>query len=57
MIKNTAKRLIDKYPQIWTMEFQDNKINVERLTNISNKKIRNEIAGYIIRLKKRKYGE
>ena len=57
MIKGTAKRLIDTHPNLWNMDFDDNKKNVSKVTNITDKKIRNEIAGYIIRLKKRKYGD
>ena len=54
-IKDTAKRLLKQYPDLWTLDFETNKNLVEKLTNIQSKRVRNEIAGYIIRLKKRKW--
>ena len=52
-IKIRAQRLIDRYPDQFTTDFDENKGLVERFTDVDNKKMRNWIAGYITRYKQR----
>ena len=47
-------RLIERYPDQFTSDFDENKTLVERFTDVDNKKMRNWIAGYITRYKQRK---
>ena len=54
LIKIRALRLIEKYPDQFTTDFDENKGLVERFTDVDNKKMRNWIAGYITRYKQRK---
>ena len=51
-IKNTARRLLELYPDKFTKDFNENKKLVSELTNITSKRVRNRVAGYITRLVK-----
>ena len=53
-IKIRALSLIERYPDQFTTDFDENKGLVERFTDVENKKMRNWIAGYITRYKQRK---
>ena len=43
-IKIRALRLIERYPDQFTSDFDENKTLVERFTDVDNKKMRNWIA-------------
>lgn len=47
-VKNIAKRLIEKYPDKFNNNFDNNKKFIEGLKIIDDKPIRNKIAGYIV---------
>jgi len=49
-IKRVARELFNKYPNEFTRDFEHNKKKVQELTNVTSKKIRNRIAGYITKL-------
>lgn len=49
-IKSTAHELVKRFPNRFTANFENNKESVEALTQVSSKKLRNRIAGYITRL-------
>jgi small subunit ribosomal protein S17e len=49
-IKNAAKNLIALYPDTFTDDFESNKRLVEQLTDVKAKKVRNRVAGYLVRL-------
>ncbi|OYT62899.1 MAG: 30S ribosomal protein S17e [Thermofilum sp. ex4484_15] len=51
-IKNTARRLLELYPDKFTTDFNQNKKLISELTNITSKRVRNRVAGYITRLVK-----
>ena len=53
-IKRTARRLLELYPDKFTTDFEHNKKMVQELTNITSKRVRNRIAGYLVRLVKQK---
>jgi len=53
-IKRTARQLLDMYSDRFTENFDENKKAVAELTNITSKRVRNRVAGYITRLAKRK---
>ncbi|MDY6775122.1 30S ribosomal protein S17e [Halorutilales archaeon Cl-col2-1] len=46
-IKKTGRELLDRYPEVFTADFETNKEKVEELTNVESKDVRNRIAGYI----------
>jgi small subunit ribosomal protein S17e len=46
-IKRVAISLLEIYPQFFTKDFEHNKIMVGRVTDVSSKKMRNRIAGYL----------
>lgn len=48
-IKNLARELIDRYPEAFSDDFDQNKESVQRLTNIESKSVRNRVAGYVTR--------
>jgi len=49
-IKNTAKMLLERYRDKFTLDFDHNKRVVKELLNVESKRVRNRIAGYITRL-------
>ncbi|RLE87461.1 MAG: 30S ribosomal protein S17e [Thermoprotei archaeon] len=51
-IKRTARRLLEKYPDAFTTDFEHNKRMVMQLTDITSKRVRNRVAGYVTRLVK-----
>ena len=48
-VKKTGKLLLDKYPEAFSTDFEQNKERVTELTNIESKGVRNRIAGYVTR--------
>lgn len=56
-LKRTAKELMEKYNDKFCTDFDINKKKVQELSNIESKSIRNKIAGYITRIKKREEEE
>ena len=55
-VKRIARQLIDKYPNKFTADFENNKQFVTEFTNISSTKLRNRVAGYTARLANTIYG-
>ncbi|MGQ4871634.1 MAG: 30S ribosomal protein S17e [Candidatus Thorarchaeota archaeon] len=49
-IKNAARALLQHYPDEFTTDFETNKRLVEQYTDVESKKVRNRIAGYLVRL-------
>lgn len=47
-VKHLAKSLVEKYPGRFTDKFEKNKEEVDKLVKLESKKIRNEVAGYIV---------
>jgi small subunit ribosomal protein S17e len=54
-IKRITKKLMDSYADEFTTEFSGNKEKVMQRLSGSSAKIRNIIAGYVTRLKKKGY--
>jgi len=52
--KRIAQELVERFPDKFTTDFENNKKLVESLTNISSKKLRNRVAGYITQLQNQK---
>ncbi|WXG42418.1 MAG: 30S ribosomal protein S17e [Candidatus Freyarchaeum deiterrae] len=46
-IKRIAKTLAEKFPNVFTSNFDDDKKLVSKYTNVESKKVRNRIAGYV----------
>jgi small subunit ribosomal protein S17e len=51
-IKRVAIELVKRYPEKFTEDYQHNKAAVEEVTDITNSKLRNRIAGYVTRFRK-----
>ena len=49
-VKRIAKELVQRFPDKFTTDFENNKKMVEEYTNLSSTKLRNRIAGYVTRL-------
>lgn len=47
LVKRTADKLIELHRKSFTNKFDANKLKVAELTDVSTKKLRNQIAGYI----------
>ncbi|MET1160243.1 MAG: 30S ribosomal protein S17e [Thermoprotei archaeon] len=50
LVKRTARELLEKYPDLFTRDFEHNKRVVSKLIDTPSKKLRNQIAGYITHL-------
>jgi small subunit ribosomal protein S17e len=50
-VKQLGGLLLERYPEAFNTDFETNKENVEKLTNVESKGVRNRIAGYITRKK------
>ncbi|AIZ55918.1 30S ribosomal protein S17e [Candidatus Methanoplasma termitum] len=48
-IKRVAIELLNKYPQAFNRDFENNKVMVNNLTDVYSVTMRNRIAGYITR--------
>ena len=48
-IKSTVDALLRQYPGEFTADFNANKAQVEKLTGVENKGLRNRVAGYVTR--------
>lgn len=46
-VKKTGRILLERYPEAFTADFDQNKESVTKLTNIESKGVRNRIAGYV----------
>lgn len=57
LIKRTTRKLMEEHKKDFKEDFEENKKLVDRLVNVSNKKLRNTIAGYITKLTKKKEEE
>lgn len=53
-IKRIAIELMEKFPDSFTTDFNENKKMVGQLTDISSNTMRNRVAGYITRKVSRK---
>ena len=52
MIKNIGEKLYKEHKNEFTTDFEKNKEIVKKYVDISSKKLRNIVAGYVTRLKK-----
>ncbi len=55
-IKNASRILLQYYDE-FTTDFETNKRLVEQFTDVTSKKVRNRIAGYCVRLIKRRIAD
>lgn len=53
LIKRKTKELLQKYSDSFTSDFAQNKSLVTQHMQVSSKKLRNIVAGYVTRLKKK----
>jgi len=56
-IKRICRELLQKYPEAFTPNFEENKKVLPKYVNIQSKRVRNRIAGYIVDLLKIKSHE
>jgi small subunit ribosomal protein S17e len=52
-IKKIGNRLLERYPEAFTSDFEHNKDVIGVVTNVESKGVRNRIAGYVTRKKRR----
>lgn len=52
-IKNLTFELVEAYPERFTADFEKNKEILNGLHIVADKRVRNKVAGYVTRLKKR----
>ncbi|MCE5296556.1 MAG: 30S ribosomal protein S17e [Euryarchaeota archaeon] len=48
-IKRVAIELVQQYPRVFSEDFENNKLMVNKLCTVDSVKMRNRIAGYISR--------
>ncbi|HEX69207.1 MAG TPA: 30S ribosomal protein S17e [Candidatus Bathyarchaeota archaeon] len=49
-VKRIARELVERFPDKFTTDFENNKRVLESVAEIPTSKLRNKIAGYITRL-------
>ena len=49
-VKRVARELLEKYPNKFTTDFEQNKKLLKTMVNAPSKSLRNTIAGYITRM-------
>jgi small subunit ribosomal protein S17e len=54
MIKRLGGEIFDKHQSMLKEDFNENKLIIQQVTDITSKKLRNVIAGYVTRLVKNK---
>ncbi|MFC1801722.1 30S ribosomal protein S17e [Nanoarchaeota archaeon] len=52
-IKRKTREILAKHSDDFKEDFNENKVQLDKITEIPSKKLRNAIAGYITRLKKK----
>jgi len=52
LIKNVSKELMNKYPDVFTTDFEENKILLDKYLEIDSKHLRNRISGYLVNILK-----
>ena len=57
IIKNISNELINKYPDVFTTDFDENKKLLDKYLEVDSKHLRNRISGYIVNLMKIKSRE
>jgi len=53
-IKRAARRLLERYPDKFSTDYEQNRRTLDGLTSVESKPLRNKIAGYITTLLKQK---
>lgn len=48
-IISVGDTLLERYPEGFSTDFEENREQVERLTDVESKRIQNRIAGYVTR--------
>ena len=48
-VKRISRALIERYPERFSDDFDENKETVTLVTNVESKRVRNRIAGYVTR--------
>ena len=51
-IKRTSRKFLEKYPNQFSKNFEENKKKIDQLADVPSKQLRNRIAGYITKLVK-----
>lgn len=52
-VKKTGELLLERYPEAFNDDFDQNKESVRELTTVESKGVRNRIAGYVTRKQNR----
>jgi len=56
VVKRTARKILELYPDRVSLSFEENKKLVQEVVDVKSKKLRNQIAGYLthlVKIKKR----
>jgi len=52
IVKRTARKILELYPDKVSLSFEENKKLVQEVVDVKSKKLRNQIAGYLTHLMK-----
>jgi len=52
-IRRYSLMLLERYPSLFTEDFETNKELLKKVAKITSKELRNEIAGYLTRMVKK----
>jgi len=51
LIKRFAREILEKYPEAFTVDYDANKKALDEIATFHSKRLRNQVAGYISRIK------
>lgn len=51
-VKHVAKDLVERYPQKFSIDYDQNKKSLSEVMNFESKRMRNIVAGYLVTLKR-----
>lgn len=52
LIKAKTREFLEAYPDRFSKDFNENKQAIQELSDVASKKMRNAIAGYLVRKKR-----
>jgi len=55
-VKHVAKDLVEKYPDKFSTDYENNKTNLKEVMSFESKRMRNIVAGYLSVLKRQQKG-
>ncbi|MEM4311346.1 MAG: hypothetical protein QXX95_03055 [Nitrososphaerales archaeon] len=53
-VRKLAEEVLNRYPNLFNIDFEENKTKLSEIAMITSKQLKNELAGYITKIVKRR---